>query len=174
MTKPSPHPSMQNTHPRSLQDLKNMHSSAISFSLVPKPTRRYLKKLSLNYLSCPDCESQEITFYGKSSSGTQKYRCKACEYQFVAQFDAYFPRSKRHELFEREYLENLAATGFRTGAGRKEYWEGALQMTLSLLESDTMRIRVNKMIKSVPIQSEHDHRLLLEFAVHEAYVLVMG
>jgi len=71
-------------------------------------------------------------------------------------------------------MENLKATGFRKGSGRKEYWEGALLETLSLLESDRMRIRMNKMIKSTPVQSERDYRLLLEFAVHEAYVLVTG
>jgi hypothetical protein len=66
-------------------------------------------------------------------------------------------------------MENLAAVGFHKGAGRKEYWRGALQMTLSLLESDKLRIRMNKMIKIAPIQSKHDYQLLLEFAVHEAY-----
>jgi hypothetical protein len=172
--KPSYPPTIQNGHPRRLTDLNEICSPVLSFSLVPKPTRRYLRKLSLEYLCCPDCESKEITFYGKSSSGIQKYRCKSCNYQFVAQFDALFPRSRRRELFEREYMENLAATGFKKGTGRKEFWEGARVETMQKIESQQIRVRVNRLLKTMTIQSEKEYQLLCEFILHEAYVSVMG
>ena len=167
------HSNIQEPHPRSLTNTEEICSESQPFTLVPKPTRRYLKQLALSYLYCPDCESRHITYYGKSSVGTQKYRCKECNYQFVLQYDALFPRSHRREVFEREFLSNLQRQGFREGVGRQEYWEGALQMTLNMLESQTMRVRMNRMIKNNPVQGERDYRLLLEYAVHEAYVRVM-
>ena len=153
---------------------EDYRSSTFRMGLVPHPTRRYLRRRSLEYLHCPDCESSDITFYGKSSSGTQKYRCKACAYQFIAQFDAYFPRSRRRQLFEQEYLGNLKATGFEKGSGRKKYWKGAFLLTMSLLESDRLRIRVNKMIRSTDIQCDRDYQHLLDFTVHEAYLMAMS
>ncbi len=174
MNLPSNHTTIQDTHPRSLINLKNICSPEHCFSLVPNPTRRYLKKLALDYMYCPDCESKAITYYGKSSVGTQKYHCKSCDYQFVAQFDAYFLRSSRRELFEREYLENLAATGFRKGSGRKEFWEGARIETLQKIESQQIRTRINKLLKTMTIQSDREYQLLCEFILHEAYVSVMG
>ena len=70
-------------------------------------------------------------------------------------------------------MNNLQRQGFRKGVGKQEYWEGALQMTLNMLESQTMSVRMNRMIKNNPVQGERDYRLLLEYAVHEAYVRVM-
>jgi len=174
MTRPYDHSSIQDGHPRSLTDLQDIISLAIPFKLVPKPTRKYLRKLSLEYMCCPDCESKDIIFYGKSSIGTQKYKCSECGYQFVAQFDAYFPRSRRRELFENEFMNNVASIGITKGVGRKEYWEGGLQVTLSYTESQQLKVRINKMIKSTAIQGELDYILILRFIVHEAYVMVTG
>ena len=166
----SNHTNIQTPHPRSLTDLKSFRSQSQSFSLVPKPTRRYLKKLTLKYMCCPDCESKNITFYGKSSIGTQKYHCKSCNYQFVAQFEAFFPRRGRREMFEQEFMENLAATGFDTGRGKKKYWKGARLETLQMIESQQIRITANKMIKNLEIISDSNYRALLEYILHEAYI----
>jgi len=174
MTRPYEHSTIQDGHPRSLIDLQDVTSLAIPFKLVPKPTKRYLRKLSLEYMHCPDCESKDITFYGKSSIGTQKYKCKECNYQFVAQFDALFPRSTRRELFEKDYLDNLAATGFNKGTGRKEFWEGARIETLQQIESQQIRTRINRLLKTMTVQSDREYQLLCEFVLHEAYLLVMG
>ena len=170
----SNHTIMHIGHPRSLMDIEEIRSKLQPFTLVPRPTRRYLKNLSLSYVHCPDCESRKITYYGKSGMGTQKYRCKECSYQFVLQYDALFPRSHRRELFEREFMNNLQRQGTRDGIGRKDYWEGALLPTLNMLQSQTIRVRMNKMIKEIPVQGDRDYQLLLEYAVHEAYVFVMG
>ncbi len=168
------HPNIQDRHPRSLTHLEDINSKEHQFQLIPKPTRRYLKKLTLKHLCCPDCESKEITYYGKSSIGTQKYLCKVCRHQFVAQFDALFPRTRRRDLFEAEFLSNIAATGPEKGCGRREFWEGARIETLQMLESQEIRVQMNKIIKSMPIQSDKEYRLLVEFAVHEAYGRVMA
>ena len=172
--KSSNHPSIQNGHPRSLIDLKGFRSNPLSFSLIPRPTRRYLKKLALEYMCCPDCESRDITYYGKSSAGTQKHLCKTCGYQFVAQFDAYFPRSRRHDIFEKEFMNNLSATGFSEGTGKLKYWEGARIETLQMAESQAIRVKINRLLKEMPVQGEKDYRLLVEFIVHEAYGRVTG
>ena len=174
MTNSSNHTTIQNRHPRSLIDLNEVNSNTLSFSLEPRPTRRYLKKLALKYMCCPDCESKYITYYGNSSMGTQKHLCKECGYQFVAQFDAYFPRSKRRFLFEQEYLHNLQRQGFKEGTGRKEFWEGALQMTLTMIESQIIKVRINRMLKTMQINCEREYQLLVEFIVHDAYVRVIG
>ena len=166
----SNHTTIQKRHPRSLVDIMEIRSEPQPFILIPKPTRRYLKQLALSYIYCPDCESKNITYYGKSSAGTQKYRCKECGYQFVGQLDAYFPQSTRRDTFEKEFMGNLQRQGFKEGVGRREYWEGALQITLNMLESQTMSVKMNKMIKQHPIQNERDYQLLLQYAVHEAYV----
>ncbi len=171
---PYNHTTIQEVHLQSCVNLENVYSKPLTLLLLPRPTRRYRRKVSLNYLHCPDCESQNIIFHGKSNVGTQKYRCKACGYQFVAQFDVYFPRSRRRELFEKEYLENLAAVGRTKATGRKEFWEGGLQITMSHIESQQMKVRINKMIQSTKVQGELDYSLLLRFIVHEAYVMAMG
>ena len=140
--------------------------------VVPKPTKRYLKKLALEYLHCPDCESKAITYYGKSKIGTQKYLCKNCNFQFVLQFDSIFPRSTRSKTFDDEFLSNIKPTGFQKGCGRKEYWMGARFKVMNYLESNALRIRFNKMIKTTTVHGESDYRLLLRFIVDEAYVMV--
>jgi len=155
-------------HPRSLADI---YSAPHRFVLVPNPTRRYLRKLALEYLHCSDCESGDITYYGVNASGNQKYRCKACDYQFVARFDAYFPRSTRRLIFEKEYLSNLQRQGFREGVGRQEYWEGALQATLNMIESQRMKVLIGKMLKAHPIECDRDYRLMVQYIVHEAYLI---
>jgi len=138
--------------------------------VVPTPSRRYVKKHALNFVHCPDCESKDITYYGKSGAGTQKYHCKSCQYQFVAQYDAVFPRSGRRELFEAEFLSNIKSTGFTKGCGKRLYWHGARVEVLQELESDGIRIRFNKILKTMPLYGEQDYKLLLEFILHEAYV----
>ena len=168
------HPSIQEAHPRSLTDLEELRSPRQPFSAVPRPTRRYLKKLALSYLCCPDCESRNITYFGKSDSGTQKHRCKECGYQFVAQFDAYFPRSRRRDIFEREFMDNLSATGFSGGTGKRKYWKGARLETLQMTESQAIRVKFNRLLKEMPIQGERDYQLLVELVVHEAYGRVTG
>jgi len=171
----SNHSTIQNLYPRSRINLQDISSDTQSFELVPKPTKRYLKKQSLRYLYCPDCESKDITFYGKSSVGSQKHRCKSCNHQFVAKFDAIFPKSKRRTLFEQEFLSHLKPSGLlQKGCGQKKYWEGALIETLSMIESDTIRIWANRMIKSSPVTSDREYRVLFEFVLFEAYVRVTG
>ncbi len=174
MNRPYDHSSIQDGHPRRLTDLEEVTSLAIPFKLVPKPTRRYLKSLSLEYMCCPDCESKDISFYGKSSIGTQKHKCNECGYQFVAQFDALFPKSSRRELFEKEYLENLEATGFDKGTGKKKYWKGARLETLQMTESQAIRVKLNRMLKEMSIQGEREYQVLVEYVVHEAYGMVRG
>ena len=169
---PSDHTTIHNAHPRSLQNLKNINSSEQPLEVVPKPTRRYLKKLTLDYVHCSDCESKDIIYYGTSSSETQRYRCKECGCQFVLQFDAIFPRSRRNKIFDDEFLSNIKPTGFQEGCGRKEYWMGARFKVLHCMESRAIRIRFNKMIKTIAIQGESDYRLLLQFIINEAYVMV--
>jgi len=164
------HTIIQEGHPQSLLTQQDISSDSKSLELLPKPTKRHLKKLSLKYIYCPDCESQDITFYGKSSVGTQKHFCKSCEYQFVAQYDSIFPQSKRHIIFEEEFLSHLKPMDLtQKGFGKQHYWIGAKNKTMHMLQSDMIRIWTNKMIKSNPILEEIDYRVLLEFVVHEAY-----
>ena len=174
MTRPFDHSTIQDGHPRRLMDLKDITSLEIPFKLVPKPTRRYLRKLSLEYMCCPDCESKDITFYGKSSIGTQKHKCNECGYQFVAQFDALFPKSSRRELFEQEYVNNLEATGFDKGTGKKKYWKGARVETLQMIESQIIKVRINKLLKEMMIEGDREYKSLIEFVVHEAYVYIVA
>ena len=169
MTRTYDHSSIQEMHPPSLTDLQDIYSYKFHFSLVPNPSRRYLKKLTLKYMSCPDCESKNITFYGKSSIGTQKYHCKSCNYQFVAQFEAFFPRSSRRELFQKEYFNNLEATGFDKGTGKRKYWKGARLETLQMTESQAIRVKLNRVLKSMTIQGEREYKVMVEYVVHEAY-----
>lgn len=133
-----------------------------------------MRKLSLSYLHCPDCESSEIIFNGKSSIGTQKHRCKQCGHQFVCNFDALFPRSYRRELFEREFLENLSATGFEKGSGKKKYWAPALAATLAMIESHRMQVRWNRTFRNTVIHSDREYQVLVEWVVHEAYLMAMN
>ncbi len=170
---PSDHTIIHDARPRSSKNLSSICSKAQPLSLVLNPTRRYLRKLSLNYLHCPDCESKNITFYGKSSSETQRHLCKDCSYQFVAQFDAIFPKSKRRWIFEEEFLSNLKTIGFKEGCGRQVYWSGAMIETLQMLESNTIKIRFNRLLKTMPIQGDKDYRVLLEFIIGEAYSRVV-
>ncbi len=169
---PFNHSNDTNTHPRCLKNLKNICSEEQPIKIIPNPTKRYLKKLTLGYLYCPDCASNSVTYYGSSSIGTQKYRCKECSHQFVSQFDAIFPFRDRHKIFDEEFSSNLKATGFRKGSGKKRYWHGARLQVLSILESQAIRVRCNKMLKTITIQGEWDYRILLEFIVNEAYVMV--
>jgi predicted RNA-binding Zn-ribbon protein involved in translation (DUF1610 family) len=169
---PSNHTTIHDAHPRSPVNLKSITTLEIPIVVVPKPTKRYLKKLTLDYVHCPECESQEIIYSGISKSETQRYKCKKCHYQFVLQFDAVFPPSTRNIIFENEFLSNIKPTGFQTGCGRKEYWMGAKFKVLHCLESRAIRIRFNKMIKTTTIHGESDYRLLLRFIVDEAYVMV--
>jgi len=170
--KTSQHTIIHNTHPRSLINLQNITSKEQPIKIVPKPTKRYLKKLELEYLFCPDCESQNITFYGKTSVGAQKHRCKVCGYQFVTQFDAIFPRSKRRDIFEKEFLSHLKPTGFdKVGTGKKIYWSGARLETLQMLESQALKVRFGKLLKIMPICGEKEYKVILEFTVSEAYRL---
>ena len=166
------HTTSQDAHPRSLVDLKAIVSYVQSIKVVTQPTNRFFKKMELDYLYCPDCESQEIYRNGKSQAGTQRFMCKGCNYQFVAQFDAVFPKSKRRQIFEKEFNQNLKPTGFdKLGTGKKKYWKGARLETLQILESQAIRIRANKIIKTNPIQGNKDYQVLLVFLVHEAYHL---
>jgi len=170
----SNHTPIQEAHPQSFLDLTEIRSNTLTFSLVPKPTKRFLKKLALGYMCCPDCESKNITYYGKSSIGTQKHLCKSCDYQFVSQFDAFFPRSTRRWLFEREFMDNLATTGFNKGSGRQAFWEGARLETLEMIESQYIKVKINKILKIMTIQGDREYKGLLEFIIHEAYVRVIG
>ena len=156
------HTNGQITCLRSPSSLKLFLSEENSMKIVPKPTKRYLKKLELDYLYCPDCESQQIIRHGKSSIGTQRFMCKECNLQFVAQYDAIFPASTRIEIFTKEFFR-------REG----HYWEWARIETLQMMESQVMRVHANKLIKANPIQSSSGYRVLLEFLVHEAYGRVM-
>ena len=170
MTKTCNHTSIHCTHPRSLKNINKVYSGEHSFKMNNSPTKRYLKKLELNFISCPDCESGKVIFNGSSAKGTQRFKCKACNYQFVAQYDAIFPRSKRRAIFEKELLENIKPTTFgEVGTGRQCYHLGAILKTLQMLESRMIRLWVNKMIKASPIKSEQDYRVMLEFLVHQAY-----
>ena len=129
-----------------------------------------MRKLELQYLHCVDCESQDIYRNGKSKMGVQRFMCKECSCQFVAQFDAIFPQSKRRDLFEQEFLSNLKPTGFdKVGSGQKKYWIGAKLQTLQMLESQTMRVQANKYIKNNPIRGDKCYQILMEFLLHEAY-----
>ena len=169
---PFKHTTIRNAHPRSHQNLKDINSSGQTLEVVPKPTKRYLKKLALSYVYCPDCESKDIIYYGTSSSETQKHRCKECGHQFVLNLDAVFPRSTRSKTFDNEFLSNIKPVGLEKGCGRKEYWLGARNEILSYLESRAIRIRFNKMLKTITIQGESHYAYLLRFIVHEAYVMV--
>ncbi len=169
---PSEHTTIHNAHPQSLQKLKNVNYLEFHMEVIPKPTKRHLRKLALDYIHCPECESQEIIYSGTSKSETQRYKCKKCHYQFVLQFDAVFPPSTRNIIFENEFLSNIKPTGFQEGCGRKEYWMGARFKVLHCLESRAIRIRFNKMLKTITVYGESDYRLLLRFIVDEAYVMV--
>ena len=171
MNKTYNHANLCDTHPPSQKILKNVYSERMPFRMLTKPTRRYLKSLELDFIHCPDCEAQSIIFNGYDHKGTQRFKCKGCNYQFVAQYDAIFPRSKRREIFEEEFLANIKPTGFdKTGTGRKCYWRGALLGTLQMLESQSIKVRANRMIKMHPVRSQKDYRAVLEFLVHEAYL----
>ena len=173
--KTSQHTNIHNAHPEPLANLYVVTSKEQPIKIVPKPTKRYMKKLELEYLFCPDCESQDITFYGKTSVGAQKHRCKECGYQFVTQFDAIFPQSKRRSIFEEEFLGNIKPTGFdKVGTGKKKYWSGSRLEVLQMLESQVIKVRFNKMIKTMPIRGDRDYRVLLEFIMGEAYSHVAG
>ena len=164
------HTNMHEVYPEVLVSLQEVSSEPIPFTLVPNPTRRYLKKLELDYVHCPDCESKDIIYHGYSNQGTQKYRCKGCGYQFVLNFDAIFPRSKRHLIFDNEFMANLKPTGFQKGCGRRQYWEGVRFQLLNQMESQAVKVRFKKLIRNLPIRSERDYRLILEFIMNEAYV----
>ena len=164
------HTNIHKAYPKEVISLQDIFSKPIPFTLVSNPTRRYLKKLELSYVYCPDCESQDIIYHGYSDKGTQKYRCKHCGYQFVLGFDAIFPRSKRHLIFDDEFMSNLKPTGFQKGCGRKQYWIGARFLLLNQMESQAIKVRFKKLIKNLPIQSERDYRLVLEFIMDEAYL----
>ena len=172
LLKPYDHTTSQEAHTQSLTDLHAIVTKEQSIKIVPRPTKRYLRKLELNYLYCRDCESQKIYRNGKSSMGIQRFRCKGCGCQFVAQFDALFPQSKRQSIFSEEYLSNLKPIGLEKGCGQKKYWSGARLETLQMLESQIMRVKANKIIKSFPIYGSRDLRVLKERLLHEAYGLV--
>ena len=137
--------------------------------MEPRPTRRFLKKMEMNYIHCPECESQSIIRNGKSDTGTQKYLCKVCHFQFVMQYGAIFPASKRRWIFEDEFTTNLKPTGFKRGCGRKTYWEGARLGTLQMLESHKMKVWIDRLLKNFPIQGEREYRGLIEILLNEAY-----
>ena len=170
--KTSDHTNIHKTHLTRPQSLQAYCSKRQEFTVVPKPSRRYLKSLALSYVHCPDCESQDIIYHGYSSKGTQKHLCKSCGHQFVLGFDAVFPRSQRHRIFDEEFMSNLKPTGFQEGCGRQSYWVGARFLVLNQLESQAIKVRFNKIMKTITIQGEREYRLLLEFIVDEAYVHV--
>ena len=101
--KTSEHTNIHNAHPRAHKDLHTVTTEEQRIQIIPQPTKRFLKKMELTYQYCPDCESQDITFSGKASNEKQRFKCKSCDYQFISQFDAIFPRSKRRDIFEREF-----------------------------------------------------------------------
>jgi len=173
--KPFNHTSIQDTHPRSLTSLDKIVSKAQEIRIVTRPTKRFMKKLELEYLYCPDCESQEHYRNGKTKVGTQRSMCKKCNRQFVAQYDAVFPESTRRAIFDEEFCNNLKPTGLsEKGSGKKKYWKWARLETLQMLESQTIKIRANKIIKASPIRSDREYKVLVEFLVHEAYGRVVS
>jgi len=170
--KTSEHTNIHIGHPRSLIKLEEIVSKEQPIKIVPKPTKRFLKKMELDYQYCPDCESQNIIFSGKASSGKQRFKCKACNYQFVSQFDSIFPRSKRQVIFEEEFLSHLKPTGLdRVGSGNKIYWLGARVETLHMIESHALKVRFGKLLKIMPICTQKEYKVILEFTVSEAYRL---
>ena len=173
--KPFDHTNIQEAHPGSLTGLEAIVSKDQPSNIVPKPTKRYLKKLELEYIYCVDCESQRIYRNGPSSIGTQRFRCKECGCQFVSQYDSVFPQSKRRSIFEEEFLCNIKPTGFdKVGTGRKKYWSGSKLEVLQMLESQAIRVRFNKLLKTTTIRGDRDYRVLLEFIMNEAYGRVVG
>jgi len=169
------HTIIQEAHPRSLINLKKIVSEPHEIKIITRPTKRYMRKLELKYLYCPDCESQEIYRNGKTNIGTQRFMCKECNYQFVAQYDAVFPQSMRRTIFDEEFCNNLKPTGFdKVGTGRKKYWHGERLGTLQMLESQAIKIWADKKIKADPIRGDKGYKVLLEFLVHEAYGRVVS
>ena len=173
--KPYDHTNIQEAHPGRLTDLQEIVSKEQPIKVVLKPTKRYMKKLELEYIYCVDCESQRIYRNGSSSVGTQRFRCKECGCQFVSQYDSVFPQSKRRSIFDEKFLGNVKPTGFdKVGTGRKKYWSGSRLEVLQMLESQVIKVRFNKMIKTMPIRGDRDYKVLLEFIMGEAYNQVIG
>jgi len=162
-TKSYNHTIIQGGHPP--RDLENIYSEANSLEIVPNPTKRYLRKLEMNYIYCIDCEkSGTISRNGKSKMGVQKYICK-CGQQFSMQFSAIFPKSNRREIFNNEFKKH------------SDYWDGDRLETLQMAESQVMQILINKMLKNTyngVIDCQQSYDILLRYLIHNAYHMVMA
>lgn len=73
-------------------------------------------------MKCPKCESEAIIKNGSIHNGTQKYRCKGCGRQFVANRQPYRISDEKRALVDRLLLERISLAGIARVVGVSKRW----------------------------------------------------
>ncbi len=131
-------------------------------------TKTYLRKQALSFQYCPDCEENDIEYYGHTPKGTQKYHCHDCGRQFVSQRDSIYPSRTRREIFMKEFLDRQSTY---------DYWENAMLETLLYVESHQGKLLINKTLRNIfdgEISCQRDFEVLTLMVVRESYNYVMA
>lgn len=161
---PSDHSNIQGAHSRTLVNIGEFFSKEQSFK--HDDSWRFSRELSLQFQHCPACTSKDITFYGKSEVGTQRYRCKQCKRQFVCQMDSIYPKLIRRDIFYREFDQQ-----------KHKYWKPAVLGVLSYVESHRGRLLINRILSihfDGKITSQREYDVLTFFIIHEIYNIIMA
>lgn len=161
---PCDHSTIGALHPQSAININGYLSKEQTFE--HNDSWNFSRQLSLRFQHCPACGNNDnITFYGKSEVGTQRYRCK-CTRQFVSQMDSIYPRLTRRDVFYREF-----------DLQKNKYWKPAALEVLSYIESHKGRLLINRLLNNHfdgKIATQKEYEVLTFFIVHEVYNLVMA
>lgn len=151
----------------------NIHEEHIQTKLLDNkefPPIRYIDnekeilKQSIKYQFCPNCESNNIIRNGKTPKGTQKYKCKNCDHQFVASLDSIFKRSIRSELYLKEFSKPI----------HKGY-DGDFYFLDYYLNTNQAKIAINYKLThhfDGMIKNQQDFETFLYLVIHDAYLVM--
>ncbi len=148
-------------------DLKGMLSNE-KIPMTVILTKDYFRQESLKSQFCPDCESKDLIYYGKSPEGTQKHKCKLCFREFVSQVDSILPESSRLLTYEREFLKNKE---------KYNYWDNSFYLVVNFLESHKGHLMISKKLKysfNNMIRDKKEFDVFVFVIFHEAYNIVMA
>ena len=169
MRTPCNHTTIQEGHTPALPiNLEGLLYPDLPIVMTVLLTNTYLRKQALSFQHCPDCERNDIEYYGYTPKGTQKYHCHDCGRQFVSQRNSIYPSRTCRETFMKEFLERQSTY---------DYWKNAMLETLLYLESHQGKLLIKKTLHQTfddVISCQRDFEVLTLLVVRESYNRIMA
>ncbi len=75
-----------------------------------------------NYLTCPECQSSQISKNGKIHNGQQNYKCQNCDRQFIENPTKKYITEKTKKLIDSLLLEKISLAGIARVTSVSEKW----------------------------------------------------